>query len=163
MTRRRIIAGVILLAAVAVAVPFGPGLWARAWLGFAYEEVFADRAFYREERKQRTITYVSFAPPIHVPFALPDDLQNYVLDEADEPDEAAEPWAFRVMTKRWSWIPGHQHIVPDQVCAGCQVPDHAYCFHGATTESGCTLPDGTDVRLPATFRCTCTDPSHDGD
>ncbi len=29
MTRRRIIAGVILLAAVAVAVPLGPGVWER--------------------------------------------------------------------------------------------------------------------------------------
>ncbi len=32
MTRRRIIAGVILLAAVAVAVPFGPGVWRQAKL-----------------------------------------------------------------------------------------------------------------------------------
>ena len=36
MTRRRIIAGVILLAAVAVAVPFAPGVWRAV----AYEDCF---------------------------------------------------------------------------------------------------------------------------
>ncbi len=139
MTRRRIIAGVILLAAVAVAVPAAPGVW-------------------------ETVAYVEMPPP-------PPSASLHVLVKRNEPwrDEfpeitvTAESSLLSVRRKRHSWVPGAVFLVPDQVCPMCRIEDHPYCFPRHSSGVECELFDGTEVDVPESFRCTCTDPSHDRD
>ena len=128
MTRRRIIAGVILLAVVAVAVPLVPGVW--------------EKVAYREMK----------------------------LDDG-----------FVVYPKRWKWLPGQPAYVPDQLCESCLCGEHDYCWRISDSElfgpnGGVSLwkvmavrsdPNDPDTayfsKYPCDFRCTCTDPSHDGE
>ena len=117
MTRRRIIAGVILLAAMAVVLLGG-------WRRVAYREKAVG--------------------------------------------------AFVVCAKRWEWLPGPELYVPDQVCRHCEGRRHEYCFR-INNAIPMLRPEerlifrnlGVDRdllhRYPPNFRCTCTDPSHDGD
>ncbi len=110
MTRRCIIAGLVLLAAIALAAPLVPTVWQ----GIAYKpqvepctskSMYSEMVFYR---------------------------------------------------RRWSWVPVPE-IWPDQMCNLCGVGEHRICM------SGPDKIDGWGGDPPSTFRCTCTDPSHDGD
>ena len=86
-----------------------------------------------------------------------------------------------VLVKRWEWLPGHQAVLRDQTCDFCTFGLHSNCLNnrslgltpgidpspnddghfGLFVGNG-ALEEGA-FWLPATFRCTCTDPSHDGD
>ncbi len=120
MTRRRIIAGVILLAAVAVVVPLVPGVW--------------ERVAYR--------------------------------------DEVAG--GFRIKVRRFEWMSRSRYFA-DQMCGSCQDREkHQECWERVLRKT----PSGA-LRVPVNlgrgeweivwilvtddFRCTCTDPSHDGE
>ena len=128
MTRRRIIAGVILVAAVVVGVPVAPEMW--------------ERIAYRDA-------------------VLTDD-------------------GFMVRRKQWEWLPGRTVYVPDQVCRYCLRGEHGhgYCWRDGTADEvwfGALGPvhgplTASDLKRAVLlyrpgfrFRCTCTDPSHDGD
>ena len=137
MTRRRSIAGVILLAAVVVAVPLVPGMWERV----AYRDSWAF-------------------------------LDGFMLRE-----------------KRAEWLPGAAGYVPNQVCRAClsgdeghghcsrldegpraivsvQLPEILYVAAVQVPERLRSLLDEDESLLawyPESFRCTCTDPSHDGE
>ena len=107
MTCRRIIAGVILLAAVAVAVPFWPGVWRKV--------------AYREE------------------------VSSVTMRIGDQQKTAEMVW----LIKRWSWLPVPS-VLPDQICRECSLDSHEECSEEHYAE------------MLGRFRCTCTDPSHDG-
>ncbi len=134
MTRRRIIAGVILLAAVAVAIPAAPGVWERV----AYVEIPPSRSTGQQSNGIR----VSMK-------------QGRLMVESS---------TMTVLRKRHAWIPGDEFRVPDQVCPQCSTGEHTGCFsRHVRGMRGRRRQSGTVVDLFSAFRCTCTDPSHDGD
>ncbi len=142
MTRRGIIAGVILLAAVVVAVPFAPG----AWRAVAYRELrVMDTYTSHQSTSQHTLRGNSMG--------------GMGIDLAMVPP--FEPLRFH--QKRYAWVGGRDFIIPDQACPTCRDAQHAFCFPRHMNSVRCWLPDGTRVDLPQDFRCTCTDPSHDGE
>ena len=138
MTRRRIIAGGILLAAVAVAVPFAPGVWRKV----AYEEV--------------EILSMGFVDSEGRGFVTTRQIQRIL------PSLRAEEYV-RVMAKRYSWAPGSEFVVLDQMCPACRFGKHDDCFPAVGLGANCGLPNNIVVELPPDFRCTCTAPSHDRD
>ena len=123
MTRRRIIAGVILLAAVAVAVPAAPGVW--------------ERVAYREKAMAGVL--------------IPKFFGEY--------GKSREPELF-FLEKRWSWLPGDDTFIPDQLCWVCRQEHHETCWStpGTRPHSLAWFLVGDPW---AAYRCTCTDPSHD--
>ena len=133
MTRRRIIAGVILLAAVAVLA--APGVWER--VAYVVEVPVPKKRRYGFKSRPGTL-------PAH-------------------PVRTVESNTMTVMRKRHAWLPGQTFIVPDQVCPPCDFRHHRSCFPRHQDGARCQTQDGTWVDLPDDFRCTCTDPSHDGD
>ena len=135
MTRRRIIAGVILLAAVAVAVPLVPGVWRAV-------------AYVQLPTESGPLT----AGGVRIPEALggPVDSETVVFGGS----------RLTLQEKRYALFPGEQFIVPDQVCTLCDAGTHMLCFP-RHIEIAWFIANGTIVELPPDFRCTCTDPSHD--
>ena len=118
MTRRRIIAGVILLAALVAAVPLVPGVW-------------------------RALVY------------------RVIRTAPVEGDKSGQPVLF-LLEKRWSWLPVDSTVIPDQLCRRCRLEHHNSCWSTpASRNHDLTKDDPGDPW--AAFRCTCTDPSHDGD
>ena len=114
MTHRRIIAGVILLAALAVAVPLVPNAW--------------ERMVYRFDK--------------------------------------VGPGRLKIKVKRFDWMPGDTRNVIDQECPECMKGRHGQCWMGLPSLRGqlrILSQDGAETTLRQDFRCTCTDPSHDGD
>jgi len=107
MTRGKWVALAVVVAVIAVLVPYGPVLW-RA-------------VAYQRYQRELGISEVGF----------------YYLH------------------KRASWLPGDEFLVPDQPCNRCLQWDHERC--------GVILEAEPVVLPPEDFRCTCTDPSHDGD
>ena len=63
--------------------------------------------------------------------------------------ETIEATGKAVRIKRWEWLPGAAEYVPHQPCTLCRMGKHSGCWG--------TRPPA-DLR---TFRCTCTDASHD--
>ena len=151
MTRRRIIAGVILLAAVAVAVPFAPGVWMKV----AYVQILNSRGPTRMTSRERVT--VGLKPD----GTLPGNLGNLFFRDPNSVE--VETAMLTAHEKRHAWLPGRAFIIPDQVCTMCEDSDHTLCFPRHVTGARFIAPDGTLVDLPKDFRCTCTDPSHDGE
>ena len=137
---RRHIAVLIILALVLGTVAVGlAGAWDGLWLAWAYEETGSSRLCYGG------IEIVDVSRPVGV-MGSEEDVAQGILT---------------VRRKRHAWIPGEAFIVPDQMCPECDIEQHENCC--PRYASGyCELRDGTRVDLPGTFRCTCTDPSHDG-
>ena len=188
MTRRRIIAGVILLAAAVVAVPFGPGVWR----GVAYVQIPTSPTSAIRLTIERGVAAPSLQRVANVQFstsptgefqfstspanliwravehgaALPSDFLLGNSDVSDLLDGATVVGSSRKQTvyqKRQVWIPGQAFMVPDQVCMSCEQGHHRLCFPRHVKGARLVMPDGTHIDLSEQFRCTCTDPSHDRD
>ncbi len=133
MTRGKWVALVVGLAAVAVAVPYGPALW----MAVAYD------------RQESSLLSFMIGG------------RGYSVGRGQgSADPVWKDLKFVVMKKRHSWMPGSEFTVPDQMCPACILEFHDACFPKAGGSAGCSLPDGSSVDLSSSFRCTCPDLSH---
>ncbi len=121
MTRRRIIAGVILLAAVAVAVPLVPGVW----LKVAYRADDVQEVILNTGPGTRTTRDGSKLTVINASVA-----------------EASRP----ALVKKWSWLPGRTVVLRDWRCGLCLRDKHDECLGvilivAEADEVSCTCTD----------------------
>ena len=135
MTRRRIIAGVILLAAVVVAVPFGPGVWRQV----AYREEIAAGMAYRIKRWEWLPGRAAY---------VPDQACRSCRCEQHEGCLMRHPPTDP--NKRWFAVPSSG--------------DDVYVFTASMPRGGwnrlkATAGDMRVFEFPSDFTCTCADPS----
>ena len=85
-------------------------------------------------------------------------------DRMDIGHSAIPAWDFSVLRKRVPWLPGEDNVIPSQLCRYCWLELHEHCWQPL---AGRNLSFGKGSRigvheyyLPATFHCTCPDPSH---
>ena len=135
MTRGKWVALTVGLAVIAVIVLNGPAFWKAV----AYEQREAEAVFFGTGRARFSRS-------------------GGVGGPGDNP--FWEDRGFVVVRKRYSWIPGSEFTVPDQMCPACILEFHDACFPKAGGSAGCSFPDGSSVDLSSSFRCTCPDLSH---
>ena len=136
MTRRRIIAGVILLAVVAVAVPFAPGVWETV----AYEDRMLGSFVVRMKRWDWLPGLTAYVP-------------DQLCDSCRQQDhgECGRLGSARILIK--TMIANLDNTRPPvNELADTELHELRAWYFGRLV--GTTLP-------PWDFRCTCTDPSHD--
>ena len=82
-------------------------------------------------------------------------------------EETALPrWTLAVLRKRAPWLPGKENVIPSQLCTACRWDHHGLCWQPMAGRRWVLKNDDPkfhECYLPTNFRCTCTDPAHDGD
>ncbi len=160
MKRGPIIALVVLLLVAAVVVT-GLGSWEKLWVEWAYNREIASETW---DGPGPAAAHVGGPVGFEIDQEFADVFADEAFDASGEPEPAGwVRWhSVTVLRKRYSWLPGHEFLIPDQICPCCIWDDHHTCFR-SQPEAGCALDDGNEIDFPSSFRCTCTDPSHDRD
>ena len=138
MTRRRIIAGVILLAAVAVAVPYAP----KVWRTVAYRKQRIDGMVFLTRRWEWLPGRDVFVPNQVCSLCLK-GVHNYCYQNYDAPDSPGVPIYL---------------LRNGEISVGLTSPEFLKQRKGRPDSRGTTVSG-----YPSDWRCTCTDPSHDRD
>ncbi len=146
MTRGKSVALAVGVAAVAVLVLNGPAVWRVV----AYVQVPISSGPVSVHLGGGAVSYLSGTDQMG---AMTTNLETAVVESG----------TLTVHKKRHAWLPGQAFIIPDQACVSCGLGKHTVCFPRHVEGARFITPDGTRVELPENFRCTCTDPSHDGD